>query len=161
MPDEQLKSLLAPDTILEKESWIEVDGVKAAGYVIHDFQPHQPAMVHRLANLPGGWAGSIHMEFADPALVANKLKQREVQLSATEMIKSSKGIIQSYANQQEVGAVQQQRMAIETIGQTPVFIRFFVMRTAPDAETLKERTRDLESLLTTIGVSAFPARYSL
>jgi len=160
MPDEQLKSLLAPDTVLEKESWIEVDGVKAAGYVIHDFRPHQPAMVHRLANLPGGWTGSVHMEFADPALVANKLKQREVQLSATEMVKSSKGIIQSYANQQEVGAVQQQRMAMETVGQTPVFIRFFVMRTAPDEETLKERTRDLESLLTTIGVSAFPARYS-
>ncbi|NIS79216.1 MAG: hypothetical protein GTO14_03125, partial [Anaerolineales bacterium] len=160
MPDEQLKSLLAPDTVLEKESWIEVNGVNAAGYVVHDFRPHQPAMVHRLANLPGGWVGSIHMEFTDPALVANKLKQREVQLSATELVKSSKGIIQSYANQQEVGAVQQQRMAMETIGQAPVFIRFFVMRTAPDEETLKERVRDLESLLTTIGVSAFPARYS-
>jgi hypothetical protein len=160
MPEEQLKSLLAPDTALEKEGWIEVDGVRAAGYVIHDFRPHQPAMVHRLANLPGGWVGSIHMDFTDPALVANKLKKREVQLSATEMVKSSKGIIQSYANQQEVGAVQQQRMAMETVGQTPVFIRFFAMRTAPDEHTLKERARDLESLLTTIGVSAFPARYS-
>lgn len=160
MPLEQLTSLLAPDTVFEKESWIEIDGVKAAGYVIHDFRPHQPVMIHRLANLPGGWTGSIHMEFAEPAMVANRLRQREVQLSATEMIKANKGLLPSFSNQQEVGAVQQQRMAMETIGQTPVFIRFFIMRTAPDEQTLQQRTLDLESLLATLGVSAFPARYS-
>jgi hypothetical protein len=51
-------------------------------------------------------------------------------------------------------------MRMETTGQTPVFIRFFVMRTAPDEQTLAKRNRDLESLLTTIGAQAFPARYS-
>jgi hypothetical protein len=160
MPEEQLASLLAPDTILEKENWIEINGVKAAGYIIDDYRPHQPVNIFRLSNLPGGWLGSIHIEYADPSSVSQTLKQREVQLSATEMVKANKGIIQSYANQQEVGAVQHHRMAMETVGQSPVYIRFMVMRTAPDEELLQERTRDLESLLTTLGVHAYPARYS-
>ncbi|MEA1977103.1 MAG: ATP-binding protein, partial [Chloroflexota bacterium] len=77
-----------------------------------------------------------------------------------EMAKANKGILPSFSNQQEVAAVQSQRMAMETIGQTPVFIRFFVMRTAPDDETLQQRVRDLESLLTTLGANSFPARYT-
>jgi hypothetical protein len=160
MPSEELARLLAPSTVLEKETALEIDGVRAAGYVIQDFRPHQPAMVHRLANLPGGWTGTIYMEFAEPSSVAGQLREREVQLSATEMAKANKGILQSFSNQQEVAAVQSQRMAMETIGQTPVFIRFFVMRTAPDDETLEQRIRDLESLLTTLGISSFPARYT-
>ena len=64
------------------------------------------------------------------------------------------------SRQQEVGAVQEQRMRMETIGQTPVFIRFFVMRTAMDEQILARRNREFESLLTTIGAEAFPARYS-
>ncbi len=157
---QDLAALLAPSTMVEKETTLEVDGVRAAGYVIQDFRPHQPAMVHRLANLPGGWTGTVYMDFAEPSAVAGQLKEREVQLSASEMLRANKGIIQNYANQQEVAAVQSQRMAMETIGQTPVFIRFFVMRTAADDETLQGRVRDLESLLTTLGVSAFPARYT-
>ncbi|MEW6568209.1 MAG: hypothetical protein AB1449_08615, partial [Chloroflexota bacterium] len=160
MSADELSSLLAPDTVLEKETSIEVDGVRAAGYVIQDFRPHQPAMVHRLAKLPGGWTGSVYMEFAEPSMVAGQLREREVQLSATEMVKASKGVLPSFTNQQEVAAVQSQRMAMETVGQTPVFIRFFVMRTAPDDDTLQQRVRDLESLLTTLGISAFPARYT-
>jgi hypothetical protein len=160
MGSDELASLLAPSTMVEKETMLEVDGVRVAGYVIQDFRPHQPAMVHRLANLPGGWTGTVYMDFAEPSAVAGQLKEREVQLSATEMVKANKGMIQSYANQQEVAAVQSQRMAMETIGQTPVFIRFFVMRTAPNEETLERRVRDLESLLATLGISAFPARYT-
>jgi len=160
IPAEEIARLLAPSTLLEKETSLEVDGVRAAGYVIQDFRPHQPAMVHRLANLPGGWTGTIYMEFAEPSSVAGQLREREVQLSATEMAKATKGILPSFSNQQEVAAVQSQRMAMETIGQTPVFIRFFVMRTAPDDETLVQRVRDLESLLTTLGVNSFPARYT-
>ena len=157
---DELASLLAPNTVLEKETSIEIDGVRTAGYVIQDFRPHQPAMVHRLANLPGGWTGSVYMEFAEPSMVAGQLREREVQLSATEMVKASKGVLPSFTNQQEVAAVQSQRLAMETVGQTPVFIRFLAMRTAPDDDTLQQRVRDLESLLTTLGISAFPARYT-
>ena len=160
MPTDELAALLAPSTLLEKETSLEVDGVRVAGYVIQDFRPHQPAMVHRLANLPGGWTGTVYMEFAEPSAVAGQLREREVQLSATEMVKAHKGILPSFSNQQEVAAVQSQRMAMETVGQTPVFIRFFALRTAPDDPTLERRVRDLESLLTTLGVSAFPARYT-
>ncbi len=157
---EALASLLAPDTLLEREDSLEINGVRLSGYVVHDFTPGRPAMVHRLASLEGGWGGSMHIEVADPALVAGKLRQREVQLSAKELAKSSRGLLADYAAHQEVGAVQEQRMHMETTGQTPVFIHFFVLRTAMDEEALARRRRDLESLLATIGVSAFPARYS-
>jgi len=156
----RLTSLLAPDTVLEREKWIEIDGVKVSGYVIHDFMPNRPAMIHRMATLEGGWCGTMHIEVADPSVVAGKLRQREVQLAAMEHAKTSKGLLADFGAQQEVGAVQEQRMRMETTGQTPVFIRFFVMRTAPDEKTLARRNRDLESLLTTIGAEAFPARYS-
>jgi hypothetical protein len=143
----RLASLLAPDTVLERENWIEIDGVKVSGYVIHDFMPNR-------------WCGTMHIEVADPSVVAGRLRQREVQLAAVEHAKASKGLLADFGAQQEVGAVQEQRMRMETTGQTPVFIRFFVMRTAPDEQTLAKRNRDLESLLTTIGAQAFPARYS-
>jgi len=160
MSAEELADLLAPGTILERETCLEIDGVRMAGYYIHDFQPNRVAMVHRLANLPGGWTGSLLIEFAEPASVVSNLREREVQLSATELAKQSQGMLHSFSNQQEVAAVQQQRMSLETIGKTPVFIRFFVIRTAPNEEILQQRTRDLESLLTTIGVSYVPARYN-
>ena len=160
MAADELADLLAPGTILERETCLEIDGVRMAGYYVHDFQPNRVAMVHRLANLPGGWTGSLLMEFAEPASVVSNLREREVQLSATELVKQSQGMLRSFSNQQEVAAVQQQRMSLETIGKTPVFIRFFIMRTAPNEEVLQQRTRDLESLLTTIGASYVPARYN-
>jgi hypothetical protein len=155
-----LSDLLAPDTVLERDSWIEIDGVKLAGYVVHDFRPNRPAMIHRLVNLEGGWSGSLHLEVADPAVIANKLRTREVQLSAQEYAKAQKGLLANFASHQEVGAVQEQRMQMETTGQTPVFIQLFVTRSARDERILSKRCRDLESLLTTIGASAFPARHS-
>lgn len=160
MSAEEIANLLAPNTILERETLLELDGVRVAGYYVHDFQPNRVALVHRLANLPGGWTGSLLMEFAEPASVVSNLREREVQLSATELAKQTQGMLRSFSNQQEVAAVQEQRMSLETIGKTPVFIRFFIMRTAPNEEILQQRTRDLESLLTTIGVSFVPARYN-
>lgn len=157
---DKLASLLAPDTVLERENWIEIDGVKVSGYVVYDFMPNRPAMIHRLANLEGGWCGTMHIEVADPSVVAGRLRQREVQLAAMEHAKISKGLLADFGAQQEVGAVQEQRMRMETTGQTPLFIRFFVMRTAMDEKTLAKRNRELESLLTTIGAKAFQARYS-
>jgi len=160
MSKEEIINLLVPNTVVERETYIEIDGVRVSCYHIRDFQPNRVAMIHRLSNLPGGWTGSLHMEFADPASVASNLKERQVQLEATELLKQSKYMVESFANQQEALAVKQQRMALETVGKTPVFIRFFVMRTAPTDEILQKRTLDLESLLTTIGVTYVPARYN-
>ncbi len=157
---EELGRLLAPDTVLETEGALEIDGVHVCGYILHDFLPQQPALVHRLADLPGGWSGCLFLEFADPAQVAGQLREREVQLSALELLKASRGVLQNYANQQETAAVQQQRMALETAGQAPVYLRFLLLRTAPDRDSLRRRCRELESLLTTLGISAFPARYN-
>ena len=113
---DRLASLLAPDTVLERENWIEIDGVKVSGYVVHDFIPNRPAMIHRLTSLEGGWCGTMHVEVADPSVVAGRLRQREVQLAAMEHAKTSKGLLADFSAQQEVGAVQEQRMRMETMG---------------------------------------------
>lgn len=57
----ELAALLAPSKMVGKETTIEAGGVRAAGCVIQDFRPHQPAMVHRLASLPGGWTRTVYM----------------------------------------------------------------------------------------------------
>lgn len=160
MPRDDIKNLLSPDTILERETHLEVDGVRAAGYVVRDFRPGVLLNIHRLMNLNGGWISTLFMDFVNPAEIAPRLRDREVQLSAKELAKGDRGIIQSFANQQEVAAVQQQRMALETAGRTPINIRFMIIRTAHDEETLRQRCQALESLLETLGVDFFPARYN-
>lgn len=160
MTPDQLAEALAPDTFVEGEDHFEVDGVYASGYVIHDFRPNQPAYVGRLSDLPGGWCGTMFVEIADPAIVADRLRQREVQLQAKEMAKASKGLLADFGSRQEASAVQTARFGLETSSVAPIYIRFFVIRTANDLETLQKRTRDLESLLKTIGIYHFCARYS-
>lgn len=157
---EDLAHLLAPDTVLEHEDSLVIDGVHLRGYILHDFRPNQPALVHRLSDLPGGWSGSLFLRVADPGEVASQLREREVQLSAMELLKASRGVLQNFSNQQEAAAVQQQRLALETVGQTPVYLHFLLLRSAPDAHSLEQRCRELESLLTTLNISAFPARYN-
>lgn len=157
---EELAALLAPDTVVEHEDSLEVDGVHLRGYILHDFRPNQPALVHRLADLPGGWSGCLYLRYADPGEVAGQLREREVQLSAMELLKASRGVLQNFANQQEAAAVQQQRQALETVGQTPVYLQFLLLRSAPDRKTLEQRCQALESLLATLNIAAFPARYN-
>lgn len=155
----EIAELLAPDTLVESEDYFEVDGVLISGYVVWDYRPNRPAMVGRLADLEGGWCGTLFVEVADPAVVADKLRQREVQLSATAMAKSSKGLIADFGSGQENAAVQNARYQLETATVTPIYIRFFVFRTANDLETLRKRQRELETLFSTTGIAAFPARY--
>jgi len=57
----ELTALLVPSTKVGKETTIEPDGVRAAGCVIQDSRPHQLAMVHRLASLPGGRTRTVYM----------------------------------------------------------------------------------------------------
>lgn len=160
MPREDIVNLLSPDTVLERETHIEVNGVRASGYIVKDFRPGVILNIHRLMNINGGWIGTLFMDFLNPAEIAPRLRDREVQLSAKELAKGERGIIQSFANQQEVAAVQHQRMALETAGRTPINIRFMIMITAHDEETLRQRCQALESLLETLGVEFFPARYN-
>jgi hypothetical protein len=156
----ELADLLAPDTFMEWEDSLEIDGVCVSGFVVHDFRPHQPAFLHRLSDLPGGWIGSMHVEVADPAVVADRLRQREVQLSANQLSRAKRGQIADFGSSQEADAVQSSRAQLEMVGQSPLYIRFFVLRTAPNKEILTARNRDLDALFSTIGVRAFPARFT-
>lgn len=157
---EELANLLAPDNVIERKDTLEIDGVLMIGYVIHDFRANRPTFLYRLNELDGGWIGTMFVEVMDPAVAADRLSQRETQLSAQEMVKAKQGMLMDFGVRQEVRAVQESRMELETIGQAPINIRFFVFRTALTGKELTDRCRDLESLFKTIGVASFPAQYT-
>ena len=139
---------------------LEIDGVLMKGYVVYDFRPNRPTFMYRLNSLSGSWLGTLFVEVMDPAVAADKLSQRETQLSAQEMVKAKQGMLVDFGVRQEVSAVQESRMQLETAGQAPINIRFFVFRTALLKKELENRCREMESLFKTIGVAAFQADYT-
>ena len=157
---EQISSMLSPNYVIERKDILEIDGVLMKGYVVYDFRPNRPTFMYRLNSLSGSWLGTLFVEVMDPAVAADKLSQRETQLSAQEMVKARQGMLVDFGVRQEVTAVQESRMQLETAGQAPINIRFFVFRTALTKKELENRCRELESLFKTIGVAAFPADYT-
>ena len=157
---EQFASMLSPDYVVERKDMLEIDGVLMRGYVVHDFRPNRPTFMYRLNSLSGSWLGTLFVEVMDPAVAADKLSQRETQLSAQEMVKARQGMLVDFGVRQEVNAVQESRMQLETAGQAPINIRFFVFRTALTKKELENRCREMESLFKTIGVAAFQANYT-
>ena len=157
LSSEEIGELLAPDTVIEEPEHIVVDDVYMTGFVINDFKPNKVAGVHVLSGLQGGWSGTMFIEVAEPHEVADKLRQREVQISATEGAKASKGIIQNFHSLQERNAVQNTRYGLETASITPIYIRFLIRRSAPDLETLRNYRRATESALKTSDIDYFVA----
>ena len=158
-PD-QIASLLCPNYVIERKDMLEIDGVLMKGYVVYDFRPNRPTFMYRMNSLSGSWLGTLFVEVMDPAVAADKLSQRETQLSAQEMVKARQGMLVDFGVRQEVNAVQESRMQLETAGQAPINIRFFVFRTALTKKELENRCREMESLFKTIGVVAFQADYT-
>ena len=157
---EQISGLLSPNYVIERKDMLEIDGVLMKGYVVYDFRPNRPTFMYRLNSLSGTWLGTLFIEVMDPAVAADKLSQRETQLSAQEMVKAKQGMLVDFGVRQEVSAVQESRMQLETAGQAPINIRFFVFRTALTKKELDKRCREMESLFKTIGVAAFQADYT-
>ncbi len=157
---EQISGLLSPNYVIERKDMLEIDGVLMKGYVVYDFRPNRPTFMYRLNSLSGTWLGTLFVEVMDPAVAADKLSQRETQLSAQEMVKAKQGMLVDFGVRQEVSAVQESRMQLETAGQAPINIRFFVFRTALLKKELENRCREMESLFKTIGVAAFQADYT-
>ena len=160
MKPEEISSMLSPNYVIERKDMLEIDGVLIKGYVVYDFRPNRPTHMYRLNSLSGSWLGTLFVEVMDPAVAADKLSQRETQLSAQEMVKAKQGMLIDFGVRQEVSAVQESRMQLETAGQAPINIRFFVFRTALLKKELENRCREMESLFKTIGVAAFPADYT-
>ena len=131
---EQISGLLSPNYVIERKDMLEIDGVLLKGYVVYDFRPNRPTFMYRLNSLSGTWLGTLFVEVMDPAVAADKLSQRETQLSAQEMVKAKQGMLVDFGVRQEVSAVQESRMQLETAGQAPINIRFFVLRTALNKE---------------------------
>ncbi|MBQ6344084.1 MAG: ATP-binding protein [Anaerolineaceae bacterium] len=157
---EQISTMLSPNYVIERKDMLEIDGVLMKGYVVYDFRPNRPTFMYRLNSLSGSWLGTLFIEVMDPAVAADKLSQRETQLSAREMVKAKQGMLIDFSVRQEVNAVQESRMELETAGQAPINIRFFVFRTAMNKKELENRCREMESLFKTIGVAAFQADYT-
>ena len=160
MKPEEISSMLSPNYVIERKDMLEIDGVLMKGYVVYDFRPNRPTHMYRLNSLSGSWLGTLFVEVMDPAVAADKLSQRETQLSAQEMVKAKQGMLVDFGVRQEVNAVQESRMQLETAGQAPINIRFFVFRTALLKKELENRCREMESLFKTIGVAAFQADYT-
>ena len=157
---DDFSEMLGPDYAIERKDIMEVDDVLMRGYVVYDFRPNRPTYLYRLNSLPGGWVGTLFIEVMDPAVAADKLSQRETQLSAQELVKERQGVLMDFAVHQEVGAVQESRMLLETQGQAPINICFFLFRTAKTKKELDDRCREMETLFVTIGVKAFEAKYT-
>ena len=134
MKPEEISSMLSPNYVIERKDMLEIDGVLMKGYVVYDFRPNRPTHMYRLNSLSGSWLGTLFVEVMDPAVAADKLSQRETQLSAQEMVKAKQGMLVDFGVRQEVSAVQESRMQLETAGQAPINIRFFVLRTALNKE---------------------------
>ena len=160
LEQENLIKLLAPDYVVERHDLMEIDGVLLAGYIVNDFVPNRNTLMYRLNDLEGGWIGSIHIEVMDAAIAAEKLSQRETQLTAQEMMKEKQGMLMNFSTHQEVGAVQSSRMRLETSGEAPININFVVFRTAKTLKELNARCLDMESLFKTIGVLAYRSKYT-
>lgn len=157
---EQLAGMIGPNYVIERPDCLEIDNVLARGYVVYDFRPNRPTYLYRLDSLSGGWVGTLFIDVMDPAVAADKLSQRETQLTAQEMVKDRQGVLMDFGVHQEVNAVQESRMMLETQGQAPINICFFLFRTALTKKVLEDRCREMETLFKTIGVAAFEAKYT-
>ncbi len=158
-PSHSLAQLLVPDTVVERENSLEVDAVHLRGYILYDFKPFQPALLYRLTDLPGGWLGALYVEISDPQTASPQLDARQVQVDAGRLMRSSRGVLENFSAEMESAAVKESRARLAVSGQPPFLIRLFVFRSAPDQDTLEKRCRELESLLTTLGVRFYAARY--
>ena len=157
---EQIAGMVGPDYVIERPDMLEIDNVLMRGYVVYDFRANRPTYLYRLASLSGGWVGTLFIDVMDPAVAADKLSQRETQLTAQEIVKERQGVLMDFSVHQEVGAVQESRMLLETQGQAPINICFFLFRTALTKKVLDDRCREMETLFKTIGVAAFEAKYT-
>lgn len=161
MPGLELAQNVAPDTLSEEPEYLIIGDTYWTGLVVHNFTPHRAAIMHQLSSLSGGWTGALHVEIADPAIVSNQLRQREVQVKSSEYIRSMKGMIPDHGTRQEITAIDQQRAALEMANQLPMFIRFFVAVTATSLDELFHRKRELTNFLDTIGAAHYLPKFQL
>jgi hypothetical protein len=157
---EALASLLVPQTLLEQENYLQIDGTYCAGYVVHDFIPYQPANMSMLPELPGSMAASLYLEVKDPAEMAERLKSRQTQLASNHESRNRFGMVEDNVADDEYQMVQSSRRLVEVARQMPIYIRFYVQPSAPTLPALEKQCKDLERALRLAGASYFPVRWT-
>jgi hypothetical protein len=167
-PDEQeftpgmdflrLADLLVPDNIQYDETWFRVDDVYCSGYVIYDFKPDQAVPMNDLRMLPGGFAGTLFMEYAEPASTIKDLEKTGTQVDAERMIRSQMGQRGKASERAESRAIDNTLEDLEISSRPPIDIRFFIICTAPTLDQLTQRARQLENKLSVWRVRFFNAR---
>jgi len=156
----RLAELLAPDTVLESKSSLEIDGVLTSGFVISDFQANRPAFMERLNSQAGGWMGTMFIEVSEPAVMAEALKQKEVQKFSGQMIRQKQGMLEDFASTAQGNEIQHERAQLEVQGITPILIQFYVMKTGYNVSDLEDNVKGLTTYLNTIGSYSYCADYN-
>ena len=169
-PDEQeftpgldftrLADLLVPDNIVYDKSWFCIDDVYCAGYVVYDFKPDQVVPMNDLRLLPGGFAGTLFMDYAEPASTIKDLEKTSTQVNAEQLIRARMGQRIKTSSHVESRAIDNTIDAMELATRPPIDMRFFIICTAPTLEQLTQRARQLENKLSVWRVRFFSALMS-
>ena len=160
LPAEQITDTLAPDNVREDPNMIYVDGIYLKGYSVYDYTPGSMIHLQQLTSFPGGFLGSLFVYVEDPALIAGKLRSKETSLKGKSHLRASKGFIASFESDQEAGAVETTRAKMEMGLENPISIRFFIIVAAASPEELKDRSLNMENILTTLGAKFFATTHN-
>jgi hypothetical protein len=157
---ESLASLLVPHSFVEQENYMQIDGAFCAGYVVYDFTPYQEANLSMLPELPGSTAASLYLEVKDPAEMAERLKGRQTQLAGNLLSRAKYGMVEDNVADDELQTVRSSRRLVEIQRKTPIYIRFYVQRSAADLPTLENQCKELEREFRLAGAAFFPVRWT-
>lgn len=157
---EALAHLLVPNTFVEQEKYLQIDGAYCAGYVVYDFTPYQSANVSCLPDLPGAIAASLYLEVKDPAEMAEKMRGRQTQLAGDMISRNRWGMVEDNIAIDELTTVKSARRMVESARQMPIYIRFYVQQSAATLDALDKQCKDLERALRLAGAAFFPVRWT-
>ena len=159
-PPTQIIEELAPDNVREEPDLIYIDGIYLKGYSVYDYNPGSMIHLQQLTSFPGGFLGSLFVYVEDPALIAGKLRSKETSLKGKSHLRQSKGFISSFGSDQEAGAVETARAKMEMGLENPISIRFFIIVAAATPDELKNRSLNMENILTTLGAKFFATTHN-
>ena len=160
LPMDHVAEVLAPDNVREDPNQIYVDGIYLKGYSVYDYNPGSMIHLQQLTSFPGGFLGSLFVYVEDPALIAGQLRSKETSLKGKSHLRQSKGFISSFGSDQEAGAVETARAKMEMGLENPVSIRFFIIVAAAMPDELKNRSLNMENILTTLGAKFFATTHN-
>ena len=149
---DDIRDRLAPDNIIINNDCVVVDDVYIRGYCLYDFRPGQDVYIYRLSKLLGGWFGAMYLDFVAPENIIGSLDQRLTQVQGGIESRKMMGRISNPRDVTEWRTIENARADLQINNVVPIYMKFFVFRTANSIDELNSRCVDLESMLETLGV---------